>query len=122
MNTTSKIPDRETQLIDSVAGHAEPGSFAFGTKAETLWRLKPFVTEALIPELYFFSLVEWAASKNIVLNTIHERFGNKLLVVRSSALAEDTAESSMAGAFLSKLNVESPCLVFTTLGLCFLPC
>lgn len=45
-------------------------------------------------------------SKNKVLNTIHERFGNKLLVVRSSALVEDSAESSMAGAFLSKLNVD----------------
>lgn len=70
-------------------------------------RLKPLVTEALIPELYFFSWKEWIDSKNDVLHTIHELFCNKILVVRSSALAEDSAESSMAGAFLSKLNVDS---------------
>lgn len=50
---------------------------------------------------------EWADSKNNVLNTIHEHFGNKVLAVRSSALVEDTEENSMAGAFLSKLNVDS---------------
>ncbi|MBU0484998.1 MAG: pyruvate, phosphate dikinase [Proteobacteria bacterium] len=81
--------------------------FTFGTKAETLARLKPLVNEALIPELYFFSSKEWADSKNKVLDTIHKQFGSRILAVRSSSLAEDGAESSMAGAFLSKLNVDS---------------
>lgn len=107
MDTPSKIFGRETQRIDSAAGRAEQGLFAFGTKAETLLRLKPLVTEALIPELHFFSLGDWAASKNNVLNTIREQFDKKVLAVRSSAIAEDEAESSMAGAFLSKLNVDN---------------
>lgn len=87
--------------------NSKPDSFAFGTKAETLLRLKPLIAEALIPELYFFTLKEWAGSKSNVLDAIHERFGNKALAVRSSALAEDSAKDSMAGAFLSKLNVDS---------------
>lgn len=90
-----------------ITGHAELTSFAFGTKAETLWRLKPLVTEVLIPELYFFSLGEWAASKNNILEVIQTRFSNQICAVRSSALAEDAADSSMAGAFLSTLNVDS---------------
>lgn len=85
---------------------SEPAGFAFGTKAETLFRLKPIVTQALIPELYFFSLEEWEDSRSNVLNSIRESFGNKSLAIRSSALAEDGARSSMAGAFLSRLNVD----------------
>lgn len=85
---------------------SEPAGFAFGTKAETLLRLQPKVTQALIPELSFFSLEEWGSSRGKVLNTIRETFGNKSLAIRSSALAEDDASSSMAGAFLSRLNVD----------------
>ena len=40
------------------------------------------------------------------MNNIQERFGTTSLAVRSSALAEDGAKSSMAGAFLSKLDVD----------------
>jgi len=107
MDAPSKILGKEMQRMDSLAERVEPHCFDFGTKAETLWRLKPLITEALIPELYFFSLGEWAASKSNVLNTIHGHFEKKVLAVRSSALAEDDAKNSMAGAFLSKLNVDS---------------
>jgi hypothetical protein len=107
MDAPSKGLVKEMQCIDSVAERVEPHCFDFGTKAETLWRLKPLINEALIPELYFFSSGEWAASKSNVLNTIHEHFDKKVLAIRSSALAEDDAKNSMAGAFLSKLNVDS---------------
>jgi glutamine kinase len=102
IDTTSKILVKETSFVDNV----EAGSFSFGTKAETLWRLKSLVANALIPRLYFFSSGEWTASKTDVLNTIHAQFGNEALAVRSSALSEDCADSSMAGAFLSVLNVD----------------
>lgn len=98
---------RETLHKDNIAGHEKLASFTFGTKAETLSRLRPLVTEALTPEPYFFSLKEWAESKSNVLDTIHKLFATLPLAVRSSALAEDGAECSMAGAFLSKLNVDS---------------
>ncbi len=87
--------------------------FAFGTKAETLQRLKSAVTAAEIPEICYFSLSEWAASRKETLNTLRRHFGNQPLAVRSSAQAEDGAKSSMAGAFLSKINV--PCHILREL-------
>ncbi|HEY0841669.1 PEP-utilizing enzyme [Methylotenera sp.] len=82
-------------------------AFKFGTKAETLWNLKDLVTEALVPEIYFFTRDQWSTAKLAILDEIHQQFGNSTLAVRSSGLNEDGANSSMAGAFLSNLNVHS---------------
>lgn len=84
----------------------EAQTFTFGTKAETLWNLKPLIREASVPDIVFFTLEQWSTQKHILLDSILEKFGSALLAVRSSAIAEDGAESSMAGAFLTKLNVQ----------------
>jgi len=106
MDASSKIMVKEPERTNSAGERDELHCFNFGTKAETLLRLKPLITEALVPELYFFSLGEWTASKSNVLNTIREHFDKKVLAVRSSALTEDDNKNSMAGAFLSRLNVD----------------
>lgn len=80
-------------------------AFKFGTKAETLFNLKALVTEAQVPEMYFFARDQWAVEKSAILDGIYQNFGNVTLAVRSSGLNEDGAYSSMAGAFLSNLNV-----------------
>lgn len=85
--------------------------FVFGTKAETLHRLLPHLKTAIIPEVYFFTIEEWRLSSNSVLASITEKFGNSLIAVRSSALAEDGALDSMAGAFHSVLNVNGGDLI-----------
>ena len=82
-------------------------TFTFGTKAETLIRLKPRLKGALIPELFHFTVDQWALDRPGVLKTIEDKFGKALLAVRSSALIEDGATSSQAGAFLSVLKVRS---------------
>ena len=94
-----------TQLIDNIAGCIEANYFAFGTKAETLMRLKPVFTKAIIPDLYFFTVEDWKSSPEAILDTIASKLACKSLVVRSSALVEDGAKTSMAGAFLSILGV-----------------
>ena len=81
--------------------------FSFGTKAETLFRVKTLLKESLIPKFHFFSVEEWGDSKKDILKTIQEIFAGENLAVRSSALSEDSSNNSMAGAFLSKLNVDS---------------
>jgi len=79
---------------------------SFGTKAETLYRLKTLITTAKVPELFYFSLKDWEDKRESVLTDIGKYFGNQVLVVRSSALAEDGADTSMAGAFLTLLSVD----------------
>ena len=76
-----------------------------GTKAETLLELKK---DGLpIPDVYFFSVRKWLKSKELVISEIKNSFSESdLLAIRSSAKAEDTADSSMAGAFHSILNVK----------------
>ena len=83
----------------------EPNVFVFGTKAETLERLQGLVTLATIPELYYFPIEEWSNSPEKVLDVIQRRFGDQTLAVRSSALIEDGDASSMAGAYLTELEV-----------------
>lgn len=68
-------------------------------------RLAPHITEARIPDVFYFPVAEWLTAKERILDTLGTRFPNALLAVRSSAQSEDSAECSMAGAFLSKLNV-----------------
>jgi hypothetical protein len=85
----------------------DPAGFSFGTKAETLRNLKPLVKTASILDIYFFSLEQWAGSREAILDEIRRRFDGGLLAIRSSALAEDGPDSSMAGAYLSKLNISA---------------
>ncbi len=80
-------------------------AFAFGTKAETLHHLAGRVRSGLIGESMHFSCDQWQAGPERVLAAIQAKFGGRTVAVRSSALSEDAATSSMAGAFLSILDV-----------------
>ena len=79
--------------------------FTFGSKAETLQTLKGRLTQATVPDSYFFSIQEWQASRPRILQRIRDQFQGAKLAVRSSALIEDGANRSMAGAFLSLQHV-----------------
>lgn len=79
--------------------------FTFGTKAETLRNLAGRVRSGVIGECMHFSCEQWRAGPEQVLACIQATFDGRSVAVRSSALSEDAATSSMAGAFLSILNV-----------------
>ena len=81
--------------------------FKFGTKAETLHRLKPFLQESTIPEFLSFSVIDWESDAASVLQNIQDVFSGGPVIVRSSAMAEDQGDSAQAGAFLSVPNVDS---------------
>ena len=80
--------------------------FPFGTKAETLERLAPLVRQAEVLDLVYFPVADWVADPAAVLERLAAGFGDQALAVRSSATGEDTAERSMAGAFMSRLGVD----------------
>jgi len=95
-----KVPSGKMEEIP------QPGSI-FGTKAETLERLKKLVRKSWIPDLYYFSVAEWEQSPQTILEALKTHFDGRRLAVRSSAFNEDGAIQSLAGAFQSCLNVDT---------------
>lgn len=79
--------------------------FIFGTKSETLTRLKPLLTQATILPVFTFSESDWQRDPILILTSINDFSPEGELIIRSSAKNEDGAESSMAGAFLSCMNI-----------------
>ncbi len=78
----------------------------FGTKAETLARLRPILHSAEILPLQIVERKSWEAGSDVTLKAV-ERDGwlKTPLIVRSSARHEDKAGASQAGRFLSLPNV-----------------
>lgn len=79
----------------------------FSTKAETLFHLLPKLKSARIMSLYFFTVAAWQKNKAIVIKELNKTswFKNKL-VVRSSAIGEDSKENSLAGYYQSLVNIQ----------------
>jgi hypothetical protein len=80
-------------------------TFIFGTKSETLNQLKPLLKQSKILPIFYFSENDWQLSPSSVLSALYDFAPKGELIIRSSAKNEDGHESSMAGAFLSCLNV-----------------
>lgn len=78
-----------------------------GTKAETLKRLYGRLSEANILEQVSFTVGEWRDCSDAIWNQVIEKLGggHKELIVRSSALNEDTDINSQAGKFESIGNI-----------------
>lgn len=77
----------------------------FKSKAQTLHNLHDCITKANILPQYSFTVKQWKTNKEEILSNITRIFGEKEVIVRSSALNEDNAEKSNAGHFLSIPNV-----------------
>jgi glutamine kinase len=76
------------------------------TKANTLKVLKPILKNSRIEDIYVFTVPDWKNKKQKIIKEIQEKFSGKI-VVRSSAVNEDTLDNSMAGFFESILSVDS---------------
>ena len=83
-----------------------PGRFVFGSKAETLERLSPLIDGAEILDLLYFRAADWVSNKKTLLVEIPQKFGPIALAVRSSAIGEDSAGNTMAGAYRTCLDVD----------------
>jgi len=79
----------------------------FTSKADTLKFLQEKITKSKIEQSFDFTTEEWQKNELNILNKTMKLFGGSLVVVRSSAVGEDTVEKSEAGNFTSVLNVSS---------------
>jgi phosphohistidine swiveling domain-containing protein len=79
----------------------------FGTKAGTLKQLENRIKSAsVLPQLCVTAL-EWKNGKSNALKEIERKgWTDAALIVRSSAKCEDSADSSMAGKYVSRLNIK----------------
>ncbi|HLD80239.1 MAG TPA: PEP-utilizing enzyme [Candidatus Nanoarchaeia archaeon] len=100
---TSYIKDKGTFDAEAQKGN----KVIISSKADTLKALQPLLTKSVIEPLYSFTISDWKNQKQQVLAAIQEQFSPGKIVVRSSAVKEDTLEHSMAGCFESVLDVNS---------------
>lgn len=77
----------------------------FGSKAETLKSIKPFLQKGVIDELLVFSVKDWKNNASEIYKKISDQFQNRV-IIRSSALNEDCFSSSNAGHFTSVSNLD----------------
>ena len=90
--------------MDSVA---DLNQFKFETKANTLQILENKVKKSIILPQIKCTINEIKNDLNEIVSKIQLKFPSKRLIVRSSALNEDTINSSMAGKYESVLDVNS---------------
>lgn len=78
--------------------------FILDTKANTLRRLQSMVTESTILDQHTFTVDEWETAPDTICEQIADMFAGSV-IVRSSALTEDSWNESNAGRFESVLDV-----------------
>lgn len=81
-------------------------SIQFTSKSNILKFLQNTLKKSKIEKMYDFSVSDWDENEKIILNEISNSFQSKV-IVRSSAIGEDSVNSSEAGSYQSILNVPS---------------
>jgi glutamine kinase len=80
--------------------------FQFGSKSATLARISAHIKIGHVCDQLEINIAEWQNDAREVCSKIAHCFSPQLLAIRSSAVGEDSWESSNAGAFDSLINVE----------------
>ena len=78
----------------------------FSSKANVLYFLKKTLKKSKIEKIFVFTVSEWEDDQKKIINNIITNFHVKI-IVRSSAIGEDSVNSSEAGSYQSILNVSS---------------
>ncbi|ABX12556.1 conserved hypothetical protein [Nitrosopumilus maritimus SCM1] len=79
----------------------------FSSKSDVLKFLFHKLKKSTIEEMMFFSIYEWDKNKEKILCELSNNFPSELVIVRSSAMGEDSIQKSEAGNYLSIQNVNS---------------
>ena len=80
--------------------------FVFITKANVLEHLQTKLAKSKIEKLKHYTIQQWQTNPQKIIDEIQKSFSkSKFLIVRSSALGEDSLKSSYAGVYESILHV-----------------
>ena len=77
------------------------------SKSHTLKFLSKQIKNSKIEKIYDFTVSEWMSNEQNIVERIQKKFGSCKIVIRSSAIGEDSVEKSHAGNYKSILNVEA---------------
>ena len=78
----------------------------FTSKADVLKTIQNKIKNSKIEKIFDFTVREWLEKDEDVLRKISDTFKNASVIVRSSALGEDSIKNTHAGAYQSILNVD----------------
>jgi glutamine kinase len=90
-------------VVNSKLNQLNSNTF-FSSKTNTLNFLQKKLKFSLIEPIYDFTISNWIENKSKILKDIEIKF-DKYVIIRSSAIGEDSPESSQAGSFSSFLNI-----------------
>ena len=79
----------------------------FTSKADVLKILQSKLKKSKIEKIFDFTVKDWKDNKKFIILKIKSQFKNEKIIVRSSAMDEDSIEKSGAGIYESILNVKS---------------
>ena len=78
----------------------------FTSKANTLKILQKKIKNSKIEKIFDFKVKDWLKKDEEILEEVSNIFKKKYVIVRSSALGEDSFDSTQAGVYQSILNVD----------------
>ncbi|MCV0400932.1 MAG: hypothetical protein K5777_02980 [Nitrosopumilus sp.] len=76
----------------------------FSSKADILRFLQKSLKKSKIEKIFYFTVLEWEKDESQILNKICNNFQTKI-IIRSSAIGEDSITNSQAGIYESILNI-----------------
>ena len=76
----------------------------FKSKSLTLKLLKKQLKKSKIEDIFDFTVEQWINNENLILQKITKSFSTNI-IIRSSAIGEDSIEKSQAGNYLSILDI-----------------
>ena len=92
------------QTISSSISYLEKTS---SSKSSTLKFLKKTLKKSKIEKIYDFTVFDWNKDQKIIIKNIQKKFPKQKIIIRSSALDEDSIKNSLAGNYESILNIDT---------------
>ena len=77
------------------------------SKSHTLKFLSRRIKYSKIEKIFDFTVSEWTDNYQNIVKKTQRKFGGRKIIIRSSAIGEDSIEKSHAGNYKSILNVDA---------------